>query len=40
MVEFENRAAFVAVHASTARDVAADRVRPLFDGNPYRTFMK
>ena len=38
IVEFENRAAFEAMHASPAHDLAGDRVRPLFDGRPVPQF--
>jgi heme-degrading monooxygenase HmoA len=38
IVEFKSRAAFEAMHASPAHDLAGDRVRPLFDGKPIPHF--
>ena len=38
IVEFENRAAFLAMHSSSTHDEAGERVRPLFDGNPTPKF--
>ncbi len=34
IVEFEDKAAFEAMHGSPDHDMAGKRVRPLFDGNP------
>jgi len=38
IVEFENQAAFQAMHGSSIHDEAGDRVRPLFDGKPTPKF--
>lgn len=38
IVEFENRDAFLAMHSSTTHDIAGEKVRPLFDGNPTPQF--
>lgn len=38
VVEFENEAAFRAMHGSGTHDEAGDKVRPLFDGRPTPTF--
>jgi len=38
IVEFDDRDAFEAMHASPVHDKAGDRVRPLFDGNPIPHF--
>lgn len=38
VVEFENQAAFLAMHSSPAHDKAGEVVRPLFDGKPTPTF--
>lgn len=38
IVEFENRAAFEAMHASPVHDKAGEKVIPLFDGYPTPTF--
>lgn len=38
IVEFENKDAFDAMHSSPDHDVAGERVRPLFDGNPTPRF--
>lgn len=34
IVEFENQAAFQAMHSSSIHDKAGEEVRPLFDGKP------
>lgn len=34
IVEFENQDAFKAMHTSRDHDIAGEKVRPLFDGNP------
>ena len=34
IVEFENQDAFKAVQSSSAHNMAGERVKPLFDGNP------
>jgi heme-degrading monooxygenase HmoA len=38
IVEFENQAAFQAMHSSSKHDEAGHQVRPLFDGTPTPTF--
>ena len=38
IVEFENQAAFQAMHSSYMHDETGDQVRPLFDGTPTPTF--
>lgn len=38
IVEFENQAAFEAMHGSSVHDKAGERVTPLFDGKPTPTF--
>jgi len=38
IVEFENKEAFDAMHASPAHDKAGEAVRPLFDGLPTPSF--
>jgi heme-degrading monooxygenase HmoA len=38
IVEFENQDAFRAMHDSPDHDIAGERVRPLFDGNPIPHF--
>ena len=38
IVEFENQAAFQAMHGSPAHDKAGEQVMPLFDGNPTPQF--
>jgi heme-degrading monooxygenase HmoA len=38
IVEFENQAAFQAMHSSATHDDAGDQVKPLFDGTPTPTF--
>ena len=38
VVEFENQAAFLAMHGSPAHDRAGEEVRPLFDGQPTPAF--
>ena len=38
IVEFENQAAFEAMHSSPAHQKAGERVRPLFDGKPAPRF--
>ena len=38
VVEFENRAAFAALHDSSVHEAAAVEVRRLFDGKPTPTF--
>jgi heme-degrading monooxygenase HmoA len=38
IVEFENQAAFQAMHSSSEHDEAGVQVRPLFDGTPTPTF--
>jgi len=38
IVEFENQAAFLAMHRSPTHDEAGERVRPLFDGKPTPKF--
>jgi heme-degrading monooxygenase HmoA len=38
IVEFENQAAFQAMHSSSEHDEAGDQVKPLFDGSPTPTF--
>jgi len=34
IVEFENQDDFKAMHSSPVHDIAGERVKPLFDGNP------
>ncbi len=38
IVEFENEAAFAAMHSSSTHDEAGKQVRPLFDGKPTPKF--
>ena len=38
IVEFENQAAFHAMHSSSLHDQAGEQVRPLFDGKPTPKF--
>jgi heme-degrading monooxygenase HmoA len=38
IVEFENEAAFKAMHSSPVHDEAGEQVRPLFDGKPTPKF--
>jgi heme-degrading monooxygenase HmoA len=38
IVEFENQAAFLAMHSSSTHDEAGERVRALFDGKPTQKF--
>lgn len=38
VVEFENQAAFLAMHGSTGHDRAGEEVRPLLDGIPTPAF--
>jgi heme-degrading monooxygenase HmoA len=38
VVEFENEAAFRAMHSSATHDEAGGKVRPLFGGKPTPTF--
>jgi heme-degrading monooxygenase HmoA len=38
IVEFEDRAAFQAMHGSSAHDAAGAVVKPLFDGSPTPQF--
>ena len=38
IVEFENQAAFQAMHSSSLHDKAGEQVRPLFDGKPTPKF--
>ena len=38
IVEFENQAAFQAMHSSPIHEKSAEQVRPLFDGKPTPTF--
>lgn len=38
LVEFENEAAFQAMHSSSTHGEAGDQVRPLFDGKPVPAF--
>lgn len=38
IVEFESREDFVAMHFSATHDIAGEKVRPLFDGNPVPQF--
>ena len=38
VVEFENQAAFQAMHSSALHEKAGEQVRPLFDGKPTPTF--
>jgi heme-degrading monooxygenase HmoA len=38
IVEFENQAAFQAMHSSSIHDRAGEQVRPLFDGKPTPKF--
>ena len=38
IVEFENKAAFQAMHSSPIHDEAGEQVRPLFDGKPTPKF--
>ena len=38
VVEFENQAAFKAMHSSSIHDKEGEQVKPLFDGNPTPTF--
>jgi len=38
IVEFENQAAFLAMHSSSTHDEAGKRMRPLFDGKPTPKF--
>lgn len=38
IVEFESREAFISMHSSTTHDIAGEKVRPLFDGNPTPQF--
>ena len=38
IVEFEDQAAFLAMHSSSKHDEAGARVKPLFDGKPTPKF--
>ena len=38
VVEFENQAAFKAMHSSSIHDKEGEKVRPLFDGDPTPKF--
>lgn len=40
IVEFESQETFKAMHGSAAHDEAAQRVKPLFDGNPTPQFFE
>ena len=38
IVEFESREAFMSMHSSSTNDIAGEKVRPLFEGNPTPQF--